>query len=445
VNEDGYFGTYLDKFEKFDPSQNIAVGSYLQSFRYFEGLELPFRLLQKEWAESWIRERDIVLGIHIRRGDFLTDERYYHMMPPLAFYEVAMQRVFGSRASEWPPRHRIFVASDDPEWVRGQALFLGMTLSTFDSAADVMSLLSSCPQLIVGVSTFSWWSLYFHGGGIYYAKEFSKFQPHDAVKLADYYPPSWTGLTDLDIQQASAPAALVIPLQNREVQLQDFHKHLCDVYYGQAPFRKQPVLMVAVEQMNQEKSFSRSWLFNVGLRYVLDHYDVQCIAIHDVDLLPFPEYEYYAECSVPTHLSSEAEHKSWTVPYAIYVGGVFMGSREHWKQVNGMSNLFQGWGVEDDELYVRLKLAGLVDPSTHHPFRPKHGKFWKNSKEHFVKAQISQEYENNIKEMADLQNGVKTLMDDGLTTLTFKNISATKISFSETCDQNVAGVRLQVW
>lgn len=28
-------------------------------------------------------------------------------------------------------------------------------------------------------------------------------------------------------------------------------------------------------------------------------------------------------------------------------------------QVNGMSNRYWGWGREDDELYVRLKKAGL--------------------------------------------------------------------------------------
>lgn len=29
-------------------------------------------------------------------------------------------------------------------------------------------------------------------------------------------------------------------------------------------------------------------------------------------------------------------------------------------QVNGLSNLFWGWGREDDELYVRMKEAGMT-------------------------------------------------------------------------------------
>lgn len=33
--------------------------------------------------------------------------------------------------------------------------------------------------------------------------------------------------------------------------------------------------------------------------------------------------------------------------------------REHFLLVNGMSNKYWGWGLEDDEFYVRLKEAGL--------------------------------------------------------------------------------------
>lgn len=34
--------------------------------------------------------------------------------------------------------------------------------------------------------------------------------------------------------------------------------------------------------------------------------------------------------------------------------------REHFVLVNGMSNKYWGWGLEDDEFYVRLKEAGLI-------------------------------------------------------------------------------------
>ena len=34
-------------------------------------------------------------------------------------------------------------------------------------------------------------------------------------------------------------------------------------------------------------------------------------------------------------------------------------------QVNGLSNLFWGWGREDDELYLRMKEAGMKVHATH--------------------------------------------------------------------------------
>lgn len=34
-------------------------------------------------------------------------------------------------------------------------------------------------------------------------------------------------------------------------------------------------------------------------------------------------------------------------------------SREHFRQVDGLSNKYWGWGLEDDEFYARLKEAKL--------------------------------------------------------------------------------------
>jgi len=83
------------------------------------------------------------------------------------------------------------------------------------------------------------------------------------------------------------------------------------------------------------------------------------VAIHDVDLLPSPDVQYL-NCSFPTYLSSEMESFNWGVPYGHYCGGVFIASPVHWKQINGMTNLFWGWGGEYDELFSRLSARGLL-------------------------------------------------------------------------------------
>ena len=45
------------------------------------------------------------------------------------------------------------------------------------------------------------------------------------------------------------------------------------------------------------------------------------------------------------------------LPYSYLVGGVFSISKDHFIRVNGYSNLYWGWGGEDDDMahrYVNL-------------------------------------------------------------------------------------------
>ena len=43
----------------------------------------------------------------------------------------------------------------------------------------------------------------------------------------------------------------------------------------------------------------------------------------------------------------------YRLPYASLFGGVSAITKDHFKKVNGYSNLFYGWGGEDDEMVVR--------------------------------------------------------------------------------------------
>ena len=42
------------------------------------------------------------------------------------------------------------------------------------------------------------------------------------------------------------------------------------------------------------------------------------------------------------------------LPYATIFGGVGAFTRDNFEELNGFSNLFFGWGGEDDDLYKRL-------------------------------------------------------------------------------------------
>ena len=79
-----------------------------------------------------------------------------------------------------------------------------------------------------------------------------------------------------------------------------------------------------------------------------------------VDLLPLNEelpYEYPAPPNTVVHVSSPDYHPKYN--YSKFIGGVLLAPTEVYARVNGMSNLYWGWGLEDDEFYVRLMQAGV--------------------------------------------------------------------------------------
>lgn len=99
--------------------------------------------------------------------------------------------------------------------------------------------------------------------------------------------------------------------------------------------------------------FNRAALINIG--YLLSRSTCDYIVMHDVDLLPLnPNLLYNYPEQGPYHLASPEYHPLYH--YKGYIGGVLMMNNRDFEKCNGMSNLFWGWGREDDELYKRFKM-----------------------------------------------------------------------------------------
>ncbi|XP_015785339.1 beta-1,4-galactosyltransferase 7-like [Tetranychus urticae] len=145
--------------------------------------------------------------------------------------------------------------------------------------------------------------------------------------------------------------AVIVPYRDRFTELLLFVPHLSRFLHKQnIPFT------INVINQNDSYRFNRASLINAGYSLVKDNCDY--IAIHDVDLLPLnPNLEYRYPEHGPFHVSSPNLHPKYH--YEKFVGGILLIKNDHFELVNGLSNKYWGWGLEDDEFYLRLKEANL--------------------------------------------------------------------------------------
>ena len=100
-------------------------------------------------------------------------------------------------------------------------------------------------------------------------------------------------------------------------------------------------------------------LMNVGFREALQDFNWDCFIFHDVDLLPEDDRNLYTCPDQPRHMSVAVDKFKYRLPYKSIFGGVAAITRRHFKQLNGFSNMFWGWGGEDDDMSRRIKYQKL--------------------------------------------------------------------------------------
>jgi N-terminal domain of galactosyltransferase/N-terminal region of glycosyl transferase group 7 len=91
----------------------------------------------------------------------------------------------------------------------------------------------------------------------------------------------------------------------------------------------------------------------VSLQYALKE-NFPCLVFHDIDLMPLRLGNIYACTNRPRHMSSSLDSFRFNLPYYGLFGGAVALPSEVFVHINGFSNLFQGWGGEDDDFYARL-------------------------------------------------------------------------------------------
>jgi len=163
--------------------------------------------------------------------------------------------------------------------------------------------------------------------------------------------------------------ALVVPMRDRGVHLERFRERIQS--HAEAWNKKgvKHTWMVFVVEQFDNALFNRGYLFNVGFAMAEAHAKktgrpFDCVVMHDIDIIPEPIVDY-GWCIWPNQIAGEIECWGWSVPYPDNVGGVVSLSPAHWKRINGFSNEYEGWGGEDDDLYLRLKQHTLLKGGCH--------------------------------------------------------------------------------
>lgn len=147
---------------------------------------------------------------------------------------------------------------------------------------------------------------------------------------------------------------IIVPYRERESHLKKFLDGIKSYFKNQ----KLKYEVIIVEQLD-DKPFNRGKLLNIG--YIkAKALGCEYIVFHDVDMIPIEVDYSYSE--LPMHLATNFEleyDKSKNLTFDDYFGGVTMFTADTFEKINGYSNLYWGWGFEDDDLLLRCREVGL--------------------------------------------------------------------------------------
>ena len=116
-----------------------------------------------------------------------------------------------------------------------------------------------------------------------------------------------------------------------------------------------------ISEQSQKGLFNKGALFDAGFVYGSVVHACDYFVFHDVDQVPTNLENTYAfpfasPEDKPIHMCVSSSQFKHGKAYESMVGGALMMAYHHVLTVNGYSMSMFGWGKEDDEMYVRLKL-----------------------------------------------------------------------------------------
>ena len=166
-----------------------SIWGFFQSEKYFLNVEQEIRrnFTFKDEIRQPCEEMidglgvDEVVGLHIRRQDYLTNPN--HCALDMSYYKKALKQF----EYDVP----VIVFSDDPAWCHEQDLFQDdrFMISENESGYIDQCLMSMCSDFIIANSSFSWWAAWLGNRGKVIAPK--KWFPDDKHNSKDLYCKGW--------------------------------------------------------------------------------------------------------------------------------------------------------------------------------------------------------------------------------------------------------------
>ncbi|GAB1766403.1 alpha-1,2-fucosyltransferase [Priestia megaterium] len=150
--------------------EKIYIKGYWQNYEYFTGIEKELKkdlIFQENLDEKnkllvnkIINENSV--SIHVRRGDYYSNEKYEEKFGNIATPEYYLKAI---KLIEEKVENPIFyIFSDDIEWAKMNLGITGnVTYVTHNKGIDSykdMQLMSLCRHNIIANSSFSWWGAF---------------------------------------------------------------------------------------------------------------------------------------------------------------------------------------------------------------------------------------------------------------------------------------------
>jgi hypothetical protein len=119
-----------------------------------------------------------------------------------------------------------------------------------------------------------------------------------------------------------------------------------------------------IGHQDDDNLFNRSLMKNVPFIIARDQgYDY--FAFHDVDMLPEDDTcDYSYPKDHPVQIATYLSQWDYNLRDVEYFGGCVLFTREQFEKVNGYNPNYWDWGFEDDDLFYRCQLEGMVNNRT---------------------------------------------------------------------------------